>query len=148
VVSAIRVGKMTTTDFQSINEMWTWVQNQTLNIFGFLVDEMGFEIVKNDITPTQCSIEFKKDQVYVGVWSSYGTRPELFVKAEGTRTFTNQLIVRHIKGLKLPVKPAVFGERTKKEDYRSILESYAEIIKACIHTYTDKDEVKDNGVTH
>jgi hypothetical protein len=83
---------MKTTDFQNIDELWEWVRNRTLNEFRFLIEELGFENVKNEITPTQCSVEYRKENVLIGIWSSYGTRPEVFIKTNGRRVFTDQLI--------------------------------------------------------
>ncbi|MBI2478939.1 MAG: hypothetical protein HYV60_09995 [Planctomycetia bacterium] len=123
---------MTTTDFTSVDEMWKWIQDRSLTLFTFLIDELGFEIAKNEVSPTQYSLEYEKDDMRIGLWSEYGTRPAVFIETGGKRVFTDHLIAKHAKGLKLPVKPAVFGERTMKQDYRSILEAYAELIRTCL----------------
>jgi hypothetical protein len=123
---------MTTSDFKTIDEFGEWLRIRSLAEFKFLIHDHGFEVVKDTITARQFSVEYQKDELDVGLWVEYGTRPEIFIKSKGKRVFTNQLISKYARGLKLPVKPAVFGNRTMKDDYRNILDAYANLVKACL----------------
>lgn len=123
---------MTTVDFTNVDELWKWLQYRSLTKFRFLIDDYGFEIAKNEIAPTQFSLEYENGGTRIGLWSSYGSRPEVFIESGGKKVFTNQLISQHARRQKLPVESAVFGERTIKDDYRRMLMSYVELIKACL----------------
>ena len=117
------------TDFKSSDEMWKWILDHSETEFRFLVDDFGFEQVKHDVTPAQCSVEYQKDDERIGIWIEYGTRPEVFVETHGKQMFTNQLISKQAPELMLPVEDAVFGKRVAKEDYCAILAFYAVLIK-------------------
>jgi len=123
------VDEMTTTDFKSVDDFWEWHQIQLLKEFRYLIDEYGFVLVKSEIAPTQCSVEWEKGDLRIGVWSSYGSRPEVFVKSRGKRVFSNQILAKCAKRLRFPVEGAAFGERTVKKDYQMLFVTYSTLVK-------------------
>lgn len=123
---------MTVTDFADAGEMWPWIRSRSLDEFRFLIETHGFEVTKDETSSTQYSLEYQKGAIQIGLWISLGTRPEVFIKMDNRKLFTDTLIAKHNKGLNVPIHFSVFGERIMKEDYCTILEFYAGLIMACL----------------
>ena len=125
---------MSTSDFNNVNDLWDWLKDRVVKEFEFLTTNFGYRVAKIEVVPSQCTIEYIKAGGEVGLWCSYGTRPEIFVKHGTKRIFTDQLKSLVSFG-QLPVKADVFGERTKKKDFERLLKAYAEIIEKNERTF-------------
>lgn len=120
--------EMSTSDFENVNDLWAWLRDRALEEFEFLTIDFGYRLAKVETVSAQCTIEYISESGEVGLWCSYGARPEIFVKQGMKRIFTDQLKGRVSFG-QLPVKANVFGERTKKEDFERLLKAYAKIVR-------------------
>jgi hypothetical protein len=109
--------------------MWAFVTTEVQRQFFFLEEEYAFGKPRVQCSPRQCSVEYSKEGTTIGIWSEYGTRPELFVKTAGKRVFINRLIAKRCPKAKSPVPASVFGRRFSEDDHRAVLSFFAEILR-------------------
>ena len=110
--------------------MWDFVADAVSKQLAFLETEYGFGAPQTRISARQCSVEFTKENITVGVWSEYGTRPALFVKIGGKRVFINRLIAKRCPEMKCPVAASVFGRRFAEDDYNALFAFFARVLRA------------------
>lgn len=109
--------------------LWEYLTSECLNIFKFLETEHGFVVNRIDADIRECTVEFKKEEIKVGIWFERGNRPEVNIKKGNKSVFFEQLIKQYCKDNKLPPAPILNNENQEKEYYVSVLRHYSEVLK-------------------
>lgn len=120
---------MNINDFDSVKNLWVWLENDIIHRFNFLIFENAFKLEKSESSSLQLTIEYMKNNEIIGFWCEYGSRPELFIKVGRQRLFTDAIRKKTLVSEHPPVSGDVFGRRVEKKDYEAIMEYYAKIVR-------------------